>query len=481
MENALHRPSRVRRSSEDFFLLYTTEIAETVTYQAPRLLIAGTHSGCGKTTVTLALTQALTSRGLRVQPFKTGPDYLDSGHLAALAGRPCRNLDTWMLSREAVREVFLRGASQADLSLVEGVMGLHDGRVGEGRTASTAEVAAELKIPVLLVLDVSGMGRSAAALVSGYADFDPDVKIQGVVLNRVGSERHARIISDELRTRGMPVLGWLLKDPRLALPERYLGLVTARESSLEPGLTQMSAQSGSHIDLEQILAIARGAPPLDTSVPPARPAQSPVVVAYALDDAFQFYYEEGLEALRQAGADLVPFRPLTDARLPAGTQALYIGGGYPELRARELEQNTSLRWEIREFSDSGHPVYAECGGLMYLMEGLLDPEGKEHRMVGVFPGRTRMGKQRRALGYCTVRTRKESTFLPADLEVRAHEYHYSRLEDASGEYVYDVRKTPQDAPTPDGLLRHRTLASYVHMDFAGIPLMAERLVEAART
>lgn len=457
------------------------ETVEVAGGQTSKFVVAGTHSGCGKTTVTLGLIRALTNRGLRVQPFKVGPDYLDPGHLALVSGRPCWNLDSWLVPQASLRRLFAFAARGTDVAIVEGVMGMHDGRNGEGRAASTAEVASLLGLPVYLVIDIYGMGRSAAAVAAGYAAFDSEVHLAGVILNRAGSEGHVRMVREALERIGVKVAGWLPVDGGVAIPERHLGLVSARVQSPESPAERAAELVEATFDLAGMLASSRetssGAPP-----PPRWPGAAPagVRIAYAMDEAFHFYYQESLELLRASGAELVAFSPLQDPRLPEGVGALYIGGGYPELYAAELARNPQMRAEIHAAVEAGMPTYGECGGLMYLMEELVDASGTVHEMCGVFPGRTRMGQGRGAFGYCTVKGTRDSLLVPKGSEVRAHEYHYSTLEYEGSEYAYEVRRAPGGPPTPDGLVRKAALASYVHLNLASADFLPRRFIASAR-
>ncbi len=446
------------------------------------VVVAGTHSGCGKTLTTLGLIRALGQRGLRVQPFKAGPDYLDTGHLSRAAGRPARNLDSWLLSPESLRESYLRAMRDADIAVVEGVMGMHDGRSGQGRAASTAEIAAQLGLPVVLVLDVGGMARSAAALARGYATFDPDVRIVGVILNKAGSPNHVRLVRDALAEQGLPVLGWIPYDTALIVPERHLGLVSSAEVDSGRVADVAARHLERSLDIDRLIDLTRS--PSEVSpipgLPPTRSSVPPVILAVARDEAFQFYYEDSLDLLRAAGAEIRFFSPLKDAALPPGTQGIYLGGGYPELYGPALESNAVLRRSIRDAADGGMPVYAECGGLMYLMEEMVDAQSRTSAMCGVFEGRTVMGPGRGAFGYCLVRAKRPTLLLPEGAEVRAHEYHFSTLKHTGALFAYDVRNDLSGVTKSDGLARDNVLASYVHLHFASAGFLAERFVATGR-
>jgi len=440
---------------------------------APRLVVAGTHSGVGKTTVASGLVAALAARGLRVAPFKVGPDFIDPSYHALAAGRPGRNLDPFLCGEELVRPLFLHGARGADLAVVEGVMGLFDGE-GGGDFASTAHVARLLGAPVLLVVDASAMARSAAAVVHGYSTFDPRVRVGGVVLNRVGSDAHERMLREALSPLGVPVLGALRRDGRLAAPERHLGLVPAAERRRAAGeaVRRLGEVIGRRLDLEGVLRLARSAGPLEGEPwSPEAPGPPPpgARVAVASGPAFSFLYEENLELLRGAGAELLFFDPASSEGLPEGAGALYLGGGFPEVYAAELSENRPLREAVRLFAAAGRPVVAECGGLLYLARSL---DGRE--MCGVLDAGARM-TGRLTLGYRRARALSGSSLAEAGTEVRGHEFHYSAVEPAAGERpAWEV-----EGRGPEGFVAGGVHASYLHLHWAARPQMPRRLVRAA--
>lgn len=450
----------------------------------PRLVIAGTHSGVGKTTVALALMAALRARGLVVQPFKAGPDFLDPGHHQLVTGRPSRNLDGWMLDERANRAIFSRASGDADLSLIEGMMGLFDGSSPVHERGSTAELAKQLHAPVLLVIDGSAMARSAAAMASGYARFDPGLPVQGVLFNRVRSEGHYCLLKKAVESEtDLAVVGYLRPDASVTIPDRHLGLRTALETGhcdLYDRLGQSAAQT---IDLDRVVALARSVGRL-VAEPPADPVvggrQEKVRVGLAYDAAFCFYYQDNLDLLEAAGAEIVRFSPVHDAHLP-DVDLLYIGGGYPELFGPALECNASMRAAVKQFSDSGGAIYAECGGLMYLTQAIRDGEGRRHAMVGVFPAEVVMRESSLTLGYRTVETVRACLLGPAGTSVRGHEFHFSVLE-PKGEVSYacalaDAAGQPVGR---DGLMKGNTLALYSHQHFGSNPEIAGNLLKAAR-
>jgi cobyrinic acid a,c-diamide synthase len=449
------------------------------------VVVAGTHSGCGKTTVSLGLMAALTRRGLRVAPFKVGPDFIDPGHHRQAAGRTGRNLDGWMLARAVNEAAFRRAAAGADVAVVEGVMGLFDGVDGNGESGSTAEMAKWLGLPALLVVDARSMARSAAALVQGFERFDPGLRFAGVAFNRVGSERHLAYLREALAGNvRMPCLGGFARDEAVAVPERHLGLVTAEDHPLDgQRIGRLAALVEAGLDVDGLLAalpeIAPG--PADAAPPPV-PASPPVRIGVARDRAFCFYYEDNLEMLAGCGAELVAFSPIADRELPPGLDGLYFGGGYPELSAAALAANGSMRAAVRAASTAGMPIYAECGGFMYLCAELVDLAGGRAPMAGCFPFAARMLPRLKALGYREVRLARDTLLGPAGSLLRGHEFHYSELEPHPGpaDSVYAVAARDGSRPAAPGFLARRTLASYVHLHFGSAPAAAAAFVDACR-
>lgn len=447
----------------------------------PGLVIAGVSSGVGKTTVAAGLAAAIARRGLAVQPFKVGPDYIDPGFLAAGGGRPCRNLDGWMLRPPVLVDLYRRAAAGADLALVEGVMGLFDGHPGHEGLGSTAAVAKLLGLPVVLVLDVARMGQSAAAMAFGYAGLDPEVKVAGVVVNGVGSPGHLRMVREAIETRaGLPVLGHLPRRDDLLLPERHLGLVPAAERGVgEEFFARLTGQVMEAFDLDRILALARlaGEPALEPESPfPAEPVDLRATIAYASDEAFSFYYQDNLDLLAAWGGQLVPFSPLRDETLPAGTSGLYLGGGFPEVFVRDLARNQAMLRAVREAHAAGMPIYAECGGLMYLCRELVGQERERFAMAGVVPAVATMRDSRMALGYVTVRGTGRGFLLADGGTARGHEFHWSGLEQpldpASAAWVVE------EGARAEGYAEPNLVASYLHLHFASNPRLADDFVAA---
>jgi cobyrinic acid a,c-diamide synthase len=443
------------------------------------IVIAGTQSGVGKTTVTLGLLAALRRRGLTVQPFKVGPDFIDPGHHSRAAGRVCRNLDGWMLSREANLALFRRQARGVDAAVVEGVMGLFDGYDGASEAGSTAQMAKWLELPVLLVVDARAMARSAAALVHGFASFDPDLPLAGVVFNRIGSAAHLEYLQQALASLpGVRCFGGLPRDRELAIPERHLGLATAEDHPLdEVYLGRLADHLETHLDLPGLLAAL---PELTLPEEPAKATALPLVrLGVARDRAFCFYYPENLELLAGFGAELVFFSPLDDRELPADLDGIYLGGGYPELYAGQLAANAGLRQALKAAAAGGLPIYAECGGLMYLARELRDLEGQDHPMVGVFPFTVRMLPRLKALGYREVSLTAPGLLGPAGTTARGHEFHYSEIVGESETVARLYRLTPRKGGegTREGYGAGNVLGSYVHLHFASNPDVARHLVQ----
>jgi cobyrinic acid a,c-diamide synthase len=444
------------------------------------VVVAGAASGVGKTTVTLGLMAALRRRGLRVQGFKVGPDFIDPAFHALVTGRPSYTLDGWMCGADGVRATVARHADDADVAVIEGMMGGFDGVDGTSEDGSTAQVAKWLGAPVVLVVDASAAARSVAAVVLGFEAFDADLNVAAVIVNNAGSATHARWVLDAIarRCRATP-LGALARDAAITLPERHLGLVTAAEGPLTPAHQAALADAIERsIDLDRVLAIAR---PLDVASVPRATAPAPrasIRLGVARDVAFQFYYEENLARLRTAGAELVFWSPETDADVP-DVDGLYFGGGYPELRAKALAANAAVRRGVAKRVDAGCPVYAECGGLMYLAETLEDLDGAVHEMVGVLPATVRMRPRRLSLGYTSITTTAPSLLGAAGTAARGHEFHYSTLDPVPASVPRAYRLTgPRGDERVEGYQVGAALLSYVHLHFASNPSLARAFVQA---
>jgi cobyrinic acid a,c-diamide synthase len=455
-----------------------------------RLVIAGTHSGVGKTTITVGLIDALRRRGLAVQPFKVGPDYIDPGYHTLAAGRPCRNLDTWMLPPQRVRSFFNRAMATADFALIEGVMGLYDGAGYEDECGSTAEVAKLLDAPVVLVLEAWKLARSAAAMALGYQRFDEGLPLAGFIINRVAGANHGQGVATAVeRATGLPVLGFLPREDKLQVPERYLGLVPTAEPGRWAEFTQAAGEMVMrHLDLEGLLTLARKGVPTTLSQPSPRSTtlggerNKRPVIAVACDQAFHFTYEDNLDLLREAGAEIVPFSPLRDKGLPERTAGVILSGGFPEVYAEQLSANRAMHTALQTLHSRGFPIYAECGGLMYLTEAIRDQQGTTHPMVGLLPGYCVMSS-RLTLGYRLLRAAGSSWFLSERETIRGHEFHYSTWEDRPQDlppaYLILPRSGTSEAK-PEGARLGSLLASYVHVHFGTEPELAGRFVAACR-
>jgi cobyrinic acid a,c-diamide synthase len=445
----------------------------------PRIVVAGTASGVGKTTAAVGLMAALRARGLKLAPFKCGPDYLDPTYLVRAANAPSHNLDGWMMGQRAVARTFARGAGDADIAVIEGMMGLFDSATPTSETGSTAEIAKWLAAPVLLVLDASGIARTVAALGAGFASFDPELRLAGLICNRVGSRGHLNLLRQA--SPEVPVVGGLPSRADCAFPERHLGLFSAREQSIPSAWLETWGKLVSEwFDLDLVLQIARSAPPIevaDLAQEKAGPTRCRIGIAY--DDAFHFYYEDNLRRLEALGAELVYFRPTDDRRLPE-VDGLYLGGGYPEAAARELSSNRAMIEAIRDFAERGGPIYAECGGLMYLTQGIRTTEGAQFPMAGLFPGVAVMSDRLQALGYVEVETVGESLLGPPGLRFRGHQFRYSTLEtpDDRGERVYRVVPRWGGERFAEGYRVYNVLASYIHAHWASNPRAAQGFVES---
>ena len=452
----------------------------------PRIVIAGTSSGAGKTTATIGIMAALNRRGFQVQGFKCGPDYIDPSYHTAVTGRRSRNVDTWMTTPDVMREIFLRGSEDADVSVIEGVMGLYDGKDPLSDAGSTADIAMRLDSPVLLVVNVNSMARSAAAVVLGYQRLNPNVRIAGVIANQCGSAAHAKLVTAAIEQMcGIPVIGALERDDALRMPERHLGLVPAVERGELDGLfAALADRIEQGVDLDAVLRLAREAPPLDWPeerlyASTALPVPGGAVIAVARDAAFNFYYEENLELLRQYGAELEFFSPLAGDRVPDRADGVYIGGGFPEEFAAELAAHASARFDLECRVKNGLPVFAECGGYMYLAESITDREGREYPMVGLIPARVAMQSKLAALGYREAKAQRDCLLLREGETVRGHEFHYSTLEpldEAAFPHAYET--TGLRGAKLDGYAQSNVMAGYIHLHFASNPRAAQRFVAA---
>lgn len=441
-------------------------------YSPLRLTIGAVNSGTGKTLFCTLLGRLLTNQGYSVQPFKSGPDYIDPSYHTVACGNISRNLDTRLVRENQIRELFFRQAKNADISLIEGVMGLFDGTGGLDERGSTAHLAKILESPTILLIDVSAIARSAGAIALGYQEFDPDINLAGFILNRIASPRHEEMVRTAIEARtGLPVLGAIPRDKELFMPERHLGLVPAWEGDkIRTFLDRNTEKLKSVINLDLLLEIAGSAPPLphfkETLFIKER--KKDLRIAYALDEAFHFYYQDNLDLLENHGAELVPFSPMNDRTLPEDIQGIYLGGGYPELFAEQLTANKSMLSEILSAAKENLPIWGECGGLMYLMEELVDFEGKTYPMTGVFPGKVVMKKGLRALGYYEGILQAESWIGKKGDSIEGHVFHWSQLENLPDADSFQLELTKENQiMLKDGFCFKNTWAGYLHIHLAG--------------
>jgi cobyrinic acid a,c-diamide synthase len=474
-----------------------------------KIMIAGVSSGTGKTTITMGLIAALRRRGLRVQPFKAGPDYIDPTYHSLAAGRPCRNIDTWMVPPKRALSLFHKATHETDVAVIEGVMGLFDGFSYTDEAGSSAHIAKLVSAPVLLVLDVGKMARSAGALALGYTQFDPELNIVGFILNRCGSQRHYEGVKLAIeQTTARPVVGWLPKDAELHIPARHLGLVpTDERGELTTFINHAATLIEQYFDLDHLLTLTQPlAETFNNQLPitkyhaqnprEASISQAPTKIAVARDAAFSFYYEDNLDLLRESGAEILFFSPLADVKLPPGVSGLYLGGGFPEMYAAQLAQNPPLYESIRQANSAKMPIYSECGGFMYLSEAIIDLDGQEHPMIGLVPGLTRMQPRLMSLGYRVVESYTGNFLLPAHTPTRGHEFHWSSWEQPAIANNQLPREATNYQPTTPawhiqsrqangdpqttGYATENLIASYIHLHFAYEPQLTHNFVRACQ-
>ncbi len=441
----------------------------------PKFIVSGTSSGSGKTTVALGLMAAFKQKGYEVQPFKCGPDFIDPGLHQLVTGRISRNLDLWMSGENFVRKTLARNSRAADIAIIEGVMGMFDGGI-----SSSGSLALALDIPGILVLDVRSMAESAAAIVKGFENLRPEAAPKGVILNRVASDRHLQLVSDAIRQHCQAeILGYLPRTLEFEIPSRHLGLVTGDEAPLsQQAIDLLAATVAEHIDLErinQLCTMGNLKEPVPSLV--ANSSERRCRIGVARDKAFCFYYEDNFDILREAGCELIFFSPLYDTALPAELDGLYLGGGYPELYAGQLSNNKPMLAAVRDWIEQDRPVYAECGGFMYLTEGIVDQQDTFHSMVGAFPVKANMQKRRAALGYRELKTLSASCFGPAGILLRGHEFHYSSIENmpARIQRVYAVNNG-----TSEGYSYKKALGGYMHLHFGFDPKVVEHFINYCR-
>ena len=438
----------------------------------PRLVIAGATSGVGKTSITSAIIYGIKKSGYSVQPFKVGPDYIDPSYLSAISKNDAKNLDVWLMGENELVQSFVKNSS-SDVSVIEGVMGYYDGFGGKTNYASTHHVASLLKAPTVLILDASKTARSIAATALGFVKFHRNSRIIGIILNKIGSKKHENLCRQALTNLKVPILGSIQKNSE-SLESRHLGLIPVKEQkSLQSKIRKISREISDNLDIEKIIQICKNVPQLP-KVKPKKFKKTTTTVAVALDSSFNFYYHDNLEALRREGAKLKFFSPVTDKKIP-GCDLIYIGGGFPEVLGQSLERNATMRNLIKKRAEEGMPIYAECGGLMYLTKSISFAKRK-YKMVGLFDVETQMTKKM-TLNYTEGRINSRC-LVSAPAKFRAHEFHYSKIRNLprDAKLVYDLKIGEGIANKKDALSEYNTLASYCHLYFDSAKY-ATRLVE----
>ncbi|WP_251441038.1 cobyrinate a,c-diamide synthase [Veillonella intestinalis] len=453
-------------------------------YAIPRVVIAGTNSGVGKTTIVAGLLAAFYEQGKKVQAFKVGPDYIDPGFHKLASGRDCYNLDTWLVPPQKMKPFFADMAGDAELAIIEGVMGLYDG--GREGVSSTAEIAKSLEAPVILVIDCKAMGESAAAIAKGFKEYDPTVNLAGVLLNRIGSDNHEHMIRVAMERLGIPVIGVIRRDERMHSPERHLGLTPVTEVNPQTALDTIREAIKQSVDLTALVKLAEAAPAVMVPEIVAKASAEPKVrIGVAYDEAFSFYYPASLQALADEGADLVYFSPLTDMELPS-VDAVLFGGGFPEMFLTQLSENQSMLHSIREAAASGMPIYAECGGLMYLCEAVTDFEGNVRPMVGLVPAQCVMQAKLQKVGYVTATALQDTLLAPKGSSLRGHEFHFSTMEPVEPmtvdtfPWAFHFEGGRKGQTYNGGYSHGNILATYLHLNFAGNESAAAQFIAKAR-
>ncbi|MBQ7475860.1 MAG: cobyrinate a,c-diamide synthase [Selenomonadaceae bacterium] len=437
------------------------------------IVIAATHSGAGKTTITCGIIAALKKRGLKVQPYKIGPDYIDTGFHELAAGRPAENLDSRLMGKEKILEIFQ--SADADVAIIEGVMGLYDG--GRGGISSTAEIAKLLDLPVILIVDAKSVGTSAAAMALGFREYDKELNFAGVILNRIGSAGHEKMIVDALNDIDIKSFGAVRRDDEMFLPSRHLGLVQAEEIDFSPRVDYISEKISAQINLDELLAAAKKIPTTSYKLP-ATSYQLQAKIGVARDEAFSFYYAESLRELERMGAEIIFFSPLHDFALPK-VDGIIFGGGYPENFAAQLEGNKKIRTEINRAANAGLPIFAECGGYMYLMRSLMDCHGKIFEMCDVIPSQALMTRKLQMVGYVDATLTRDCIIGKRGEKIHAHEFHFSK-EVGDTEKIFECEKLRTGEKYFAGYANENIVASYLHVHFSGCPRVAENFLRALR-
>ncbi len=442
----------------------------------PRIVIAATHSGAGKTTITCGIISALRKRGLKVQSYKVGPDYIDTGFHEIATGRPAKNLDSWLVGKDKLEEIFYNSIGDADIAIIEGVMGLYDG--GRGGISSTAEIAKILNAPVILVIDAKSAGISVAATALGFREFDKNLNVAGVILNRIGSDSHEKMIVDALNKINIKSFGAIRRNEEIILPSRHLGLIQATENNFADVLDKISEKISAQINLDEILNLAEKFSE-SKKIYSLIPNNYSLKIGVAKDEAFSFYYDESLRELEKLGAEIIFFSPLHDENLPK-VDGIIFGGGYPELFAAQLEGNKKIRSEIKRAAENNLPIYAECGGYMYLMNFLTDFEGKIFEMCGIIPTQAIMTEKLQMVGYVDATIKKNCILGKIGEKIHAHEFHFSKEIGNLAENIFSCEKLRTGEKYFAGYADKNIVASYLHIHFAGCPNAAENFIKSCR-
>ncbi len=434
----------------------------------PRIVLAGATSGVGKTSITTAIIHGLKEKGYSVQPFKVGPDFIDPSYLTSVSGKVARNLDVWMMGKNGVLKNFVQNSRQ-DISVIEGVMGYYDGFSGRSSFASTYDVANIVKSNVILVLDASKAARSIAATAMGFKNFEKNSRICGVILNKIGSKKHETLCRDALKKTGLPILGVIPRNSDLQLESRHLGLIPVREKlDLDKKIKSVAKSLSGFIEIEKIVKLSKNVPDLH-KIPDRKDKKKQTTIAVALDESFNFYYQDNLDSLRRLGAEIVFFSPVSDKKIPQ-CDGIYIGGGFPEVKGDLLQRNDIMKKLVKKHAEDGMPIYAECGGLMYLTKSISYKSGR-FKMVGLFDAVTVMEK-RLKLNYTSAKIRPQSPFSLKSKIIKGHEFHYSELDllAKDSRFAYDMSIGIGIKDKKDGMTAYNTLASYMHVHFVDSPI-----------
>lgn len=447
----------------------------------PRVVIAATQSSSGKTTVVTGILRALKNRGMSVQPFKVGPDYIDPSYHGMAAGRAGHNLDTWLVNEDKINDLFAHETKDADIAVIEGVMGLYDG--GKNGISSTAQLAKKLNAPVILVINAQSMGDSAAAIALGFKLYDEKVNLAGVILNRLGSPTHKALIEEAMAKINIPVYGAIYRDDSVHMPERHLGLTPAQENNAREVIELIAEKIAREVYLDEIIELAQTAPPIEVQEKTEKQVDKGAVIAVAKDKAFSFYYPASLAQLEQYGAKIEFFSPLEDETIPPNASALIFGGGFPEIFADKLAQNEKMLLSIRQANENKMPIYAECGGYMYLMKGIFDFDGDFHAMVGLIPATASMNRKLQTVGYVKARNLQDNLLGEKDCTYHGHEFHFSSQNENVPEdfpWAFEFTKMRNNARYKAGYAKDNVLGSYLHLHFLGSAEGAQSIVEKAQ-